>query len=49
MPRKPVPAGSGREPVPTLDPMTEEEWLAWCDATARRDEPPDLEQEPGAG
>jgi len=34
------PAGQPREPVPTPDPMSEEEWLAWCDATAAQDEPP---------
>ena len=44
----PAPGGSGREedparepgePVPTPDPLTEEEWLAWCEATAGQDEP----------
>jgi Domain of unknown function (DUF222) len=59
MPRGPAPAGSGRdadparlpdEPVPTPDWMSEDDWLAWCDATAE-DEPPgygedEEEQEP---
>ena len=49
MPPRPAPAAPERdgdpvreppEPVPTPDPMTEEDWLAWCDATAARDEPP---------
>ena len=35
------------EPVITRpDPMTEEEWLASLDATAREDEPPEDEEEP---
>ena len=56
MPRGPVPAGSGRdgdpareprEPVPTPDPVTGEEWLAWCDSQVDQDEPPDPgEEEP---
>ena len=59
MPQGPAPAAPGRdgdpareprEPVPTPDPMTEEDWLAWCDATAARDEPPGDpdEEEPGS-
>ena len=35
------PAREPHEPVPGPDPMTEEEWLAWCAATADLDEPPD--------
>ncbi len=51
MRRGPASAGSGRdedparEPVPTPDPMTGEEWLAWCDSQAGRDEPPDPDEE----
>src|SRR5208283_5976860 len=50
MPQGPTPAHPGRdgdpawqphEPVPGPDPVTEEEWLAWCAATADLDEPPD--------
>ncbi len=50
----PAPAGLGRdgdpareprEPVPTPDPVTGEEWLAWCEATAGQDEPPDPDEE----
>ena len=44
--------GSPREPVPTPDPMTEEDWQAWCDAAADdRDEPPDGDEveDPGCG
>ena len=37
------------EPVPTPDPMTEEEWLAWCDATAGQEEPPEFEEEEESG
>ena len=57
MHRGPAPAGSGRdgdparephEPTPTPDSVTEEEWLAWCEATADQDEPTDPdEEEPG--
>ena len=39
------PAGEPREPAPTPDPMTGEDWLAWCDFSADRDEPPDLDEE----
>ncbi len=35
------PAREPHEPVPGPDPVTEEEWLAWCAATADLDEPPD--------
>ena len=52
----PAPAGPGRdgdparepgEPVPSPDPMTEEEWLAWCDSQVDPGEPPDPgEEEP---
>ena len=60
MPRRPAPPGSGPgadparepgEPVPTPDPMTEEDWQAWCDAAADdRDEPPDGDEveDPGS-
>ena len=60
MPRRPAPRGSGPgadparepgEPVPTPDPMTEEDWQAWCDAAADdRDEPPDGDEveDPGS-
>ena len=50
----PAPAGSGRdgdpareprEPVPTPDWMTEEDWQAWCDSQADQDEPPDPDEE----
>ena len=47
----PVPAGPGRdgnparEPAHTPDPLTEEEWLAWCDCQVDRDEPPDPDEE----
>src|SRR5690348_15060158 len=53
MPRGPAPAGAGRDadpawlpddPVPTPDWMTEEDWEAWCDATAGLDDQP-----PGSG
>ena len=34
------------EPVITRpDPMTEEDWQAWCDATADEQEPPDPDDE----
>ena len=49
MHRGPAPAGSGRDGdparVPTPDPVTEEEWLAWCEATAGQDEPTDPDEE----
>jgi hypothetical protein len=51
MPRQPAPAGPGRdddpgrEPAHTPDPMTEQEWQAWCDATAGQQEPPDPDDE----
>ena len=50
----PVPAGSGRdgdpagepcEPVPTPDPMSEEDWRAWCDSVTDQDERPDPDDE----
>ena len=53
MPRGPAHAGAAQEPgdpVPTPDWMTEEDWEAWCDATALDDEPPgsdEDEDEPG--
>ena len=31
--------------MPTPDPVTGEEWLAWCEATAGQDEPPDPDEE----
>ncbi len=51
MPQGPAPAGSGqdedpaREPTHTPDPMTEEDWQAWCDWQADQDEPPDPDEE----
>jgi len=51
MPRGPAPAGPGRdedparEPAHTPDPLTEEDWLAWCDSQADQDEPPDPDEE----
>jgi len=54
MPQGPAPANPGRdgdpareprEPVPGPDPVTEEEWLAWCTVTAEKDEPPDPDEE----
>ena len=54
MPQGPAPAGSGRdedpareprEPARTPDPMTEEDWQAWCDWQADQDEPPDPDEE----
>ena len=33
------PAAEPREPVPGPDPLSEEDWLAWCEATAGQDEP----------
>jgi len=32
------PAREPREPVPFPDPMSQEEWLAWCEATAGQEE-----------
>jgi hypothetical protein len=58
MPRGPAhadPAPEPGDPVPTPDWMTEEDWEAWCDATAALDdEPPGLgeeeeEEEPESG
>ena len=49
MRRGPAAAGSGRggdpgreprEPVPAPDPMSAEDWSAWCDSHADQDEPP---------
>ncbi|MGD0241060.1 MAG: hypothetical protein ABSB59_12125, partial [Streptosporangiaceae bacterium] len=45
------PASGPGDPVPTPDWMSEDEWLAWCDAAADGDEPPpgfgaDDEEEP---
>ncbi len=54
MPPGPAPAGPGRDgdparepsdPVATPDPMTQEDWLAWCDARADQEEPPDPDEE----
>ena len=51
MPGEPALAGPGRdddparEPAHTPDPMTEEDWQAWCDATADEQEPPDPDDE----
>ena len=54
MRRGPVPPGSGqgedparepRDPVPAPDPMTEEDWQAWCDSRVDQDEPPDPDEE----
>ena len=39
------PAREPREPVHTPDPMTGEDWQAWCDAQADQDEPPDSDEE----
>ena len=54
MPRGSAPAGPGRDgdparkPAHTPDPLTEEEWLAWCDSQVDQDEPTDPdEEEPG--
>src|SRR5580704_1371757 len=53
----PTPAGPGRdedpareprEPVHTPDPMTGEDWQAWCDSQADQDEPPDTAEEAAA-
>jgi hypothetical protein len=38
------PAQEPREPVPNPDPMSEAEWLAWCEATAGQDQPFDPEE-----
>src|SRR5437588_2525325 len=46
MPREPAhadPASEPGDPVPTPDWMTEDDWLAWCDAAAVDDEPPGLD------
>jgi len=44
MPPGPAPADPGRDGNPAqetlTEELTEEEWLAWCEATAVRDEPP---------
>jgi hypothetical protein len=58
MPRGPAPASPERdgdpaceppEPMPTPDPVTEQEWLAWCEATVGQDELPDSDDcEPDA-
>ena len=51
MPGKPAPRGPGedddpaREPVRIPDPMTGQEWRAWCEATADEQEPPDPDEE----
>ena len=51
MPPGPALASPGRdedpalEPVPTPDPMTQEDWLAWCEATAGQGEPTDPDEE----
>ena len=51
MPRGPAPAGPGRdedparEPAHTPDPLTGEDWLAWCDSQVDQDEPPDPDEE----
>ena len=46
-PARRVPEPEDWQPVITRpDPMTEEEWLASLDATARADEPPEDEEEP---
>ncbi len=45
VPREPGDALQDEEPVPTPDTMTEEEWLAWCNATADEDEPPGPDEE----
>src|SRR6516162_1231982 len=43
------PAGEPREPVPTPDPMSEEEWLAWCEVAAGQDESFDPDGPPPPG
>jgi hypothetical protein len=46
-PARRVPEPEDWEPVIIRpDPMTEEEWLAWLDATVGQDEPPEDEEEP---
>ncbi len=51
MPRGPAPAGPGRdedparEPAHTPDPMTGEDWRAWCESQPDQDEPPDPDEE----
>jgi hypothetical protein len=54
MPQGPAPATPGRdgdpareprESAPGPDPVSEEEWLAWCAATADEDEPPGPDEE----
>jgi len=52
LPAEPVPCEpQSCEPVPwepvitRPDPMTEENWQAWCDATADQEEPPDPDEE----
>src|SRR5271169_1819955 len=54
MPRGPAPPGPGQdedparepgEPVPTPDPMTQEDWQAWCDWQVGQEEPPDPDEE----
>jgi hypothetical protein len=37
------PVREPREPVPAPDPLSEQEWLAWCEASAGLDEPCDPE------
>ncbi len=59
MPGGPDPAGPGRDedpagepgdPVPAPDVTAAQEgWLAWSDAAADHDEPPDQEEDPGSG
>ena len=45
-PGEPPPGEPPWEPVITRpDPMTAEEWQAWCDATADEPEPPDPDEE----
>src|SRR6266568_6113458 len=48
MPQGPAhadPAPERGDPVPIPDPMTAQEWEAWCDATALDDEPPGYGEE----
>jgi hypothetical protein len=48
-PARADPASEPDDPVPTPDWMSEEDWEAWCDATAVDDEPPGFgedEEEP---
>jgi hypothetical protein len=44
-PRDPDPAREPGDPVPAPDPMTQEDWRAWCDSQADQDEPPDPDEE----